>query len=43
MGKSQSPGKEVELAWACDAKRGALCRKEGDGNGSTWDEEERKG
>ena len=22
------------MVWTCDAKRGALCRKEGDGNGS---------
>ena len=28
-------GKDVEVVWACDEKRGALCRKEGDGNGST--------
>ena len=26
------PGKEVEVVWACDEKRGTLCRKEGDGN-----------
>ena len=24
-----SQRKEVEVVWACDAKRGALCRKEG--------------
>ena len=28
----ESPGKEVEVVWACDEKRGALHRKEGDGN-----------
>ena len=26
------PGREVEVVWACDEKRGTLCRKEGDGN-----------
>ena len=38
----ESPEKEVEVVWACDTKRGELCRKEGDGNGSTREEEERK-
>ena len=34
--KSQkSAGKEVEAAWACDDKRGALRRKEGNGTEST--------
>ena len=27
----ESPGKEVEVVWACDEKRGTLRRKEGDG------------
>ena len=35
------PGKEVEVAWACDDERGALSRWEGDGNG-TREQEERK-
>ena len=26
----ESPGKEVEVVWACDEKRGALRRKEGE-------------
>ena len=30
----ESPGKEVEVVWACDKKRGTLRRKEGDGNES---------
>ena len=38
----ESPGNEVEVAWACDEKRGALRRKEGDGNESTREKEERK-
>ena len=38
----QSPGQEVGAAWACDENRGALRRKEGDGNGSTREKEERK-
>ena len=42
MWKSESPRKEVEVVWACDAKRGVLCRKEGDVNGSSREEEERK-
>ena len=43
VGKSQrSTGKKVEVEWACDAKRGTLRRKEGDGNESTGDKEERK-
>ena len=28
--------------WACDGKRGALLRKEGDGNGSSREKEVRK-
>ena len=38
----ESPGKEVEVVWACDEKRGTLSRKEGDGNESTGEKEERK-
>ena len=30
------------MVWACYAKRGALRRKKGDGNGSTRKEGERK-
>ena len=37
-----SPGKEVEVVWACDERRGTLRRKEGDGIESTWEKEERK-
>ena len=40
--RKESPGKEVEVVWACDAKRGTLHRKEGDGNESTREKEERK-
>ena len=31
------------MIWACDEKRGAICRKEGDGNGneSTRENEEK--
>ena len=29
----ESPGKEVEMVWACDEKRGALRRKEGEMQG----------
>ena len=36
----ESPIKEV--VWACGEKRGALRRKEGDGNESTGEKEERK-
>ena len=32
----------VEVVWACDAKRGTLRRKEGDGNESTGEKEDRK-
>ena len=38
----ESTGKKVEVVWACDAKRGTLRRKEGDGNESTGQKEERK-
>ena len=40
--RKESPGKEVEVVWECDQKKGALCRKEGDGNESTGEKEERK-
>ena len=40
--RKESPGKEVEVVWACDEKRGASRRKEGDGNESTREKEERK-
>ena len=38
----ESTGKKVAVAWACDAKRGTLRRKEGDRNESTGEKEERK-
>ncbi len=38
----ESPGKEVEVVWTCDGKTGALRRKEGYGNESTREKEERK-
>ena len=38
----ESPGKEVEMVWACDQKRGALRRKESDGKESSREKEERK-
>ena len=38
----ESTGKEVEVVWACDVKRGALRRKEGDRNETTKEKEERK-
>ena len=38
----ESTGKKVEVVWACDAKTGTLRRKEGDGNESTGEKEERK-
>ena len=37
--RRESPGKEVEVVWACVDK---LRRKEGDGNESTGEKEERK-
>ena len=40
--KKKSTGKKVEVVWACDAKRGTLRRKEGDGNDITGEKEERK-
>ena len=40
--RKESPGKEVEVVWACDEKIGALCGKEGDGNESTREKEDRK-
>ena len=30
--RKENPGEEVEVVLAFDEKRGALCRKEGDGN-----------
>ena len=39
---SKVEGKEVEVVWACDEKKGALGRKEGDGNEGTGKKEERK-
>ena len=38
----ESLGKKIEVARACDAKTGALCTKEGDGNGSTREEERKE-
>ena len=38
----ESTGNKVEVVWVCDAKRGILRRKEGDGNESTGEKEERK-
>ena len=35
----ESPGKEVEMVWACDGKKGGLCRKESDGKRSAKVEE----
>ena len=40
--RKESPGKEVEVLWACDEERGALRREEGDGSESTREKEERK-
>ena len=37
----ESSGKEIDMVWACE-KRGGLCRKEGDGNRSACEEDERK-
>ena len=33
-------GKEFEVVWACDEKRGTLRRKEGNGNESTREKED---
>ena len=33
---------EIEVVWACDENRGALRRKESDGNGSAREKKERK-
>ena len=38
----ESTGKKVEVVWACHEKRGTLRRKEGIGNESTGEKEERK-
>ena len=35
-------GQESEVVWTCEGRRGALHRKEGDGNGSPTEEEERQ-
>ena len=35
----ESPGKEDEVVWTCDEKRGTLRRKEGDGDESTEEKE----
>ena len=39
--RRESSGKEIDMVWACE-KRGGLCRKEGDGNRSACEEDERK-
>ena len=39
--RKESPANEVEVVWACH-ERGALRRKEFDGNESTVEKEERK-
>ena len=38
----ESTGKKVEVAWACDEMRGTLRGKDGDGDESTGEKEERK-
>ncbi len=38
----ESPGKGIDVVWACDEKRGTLRRKEGVGNESAGEREERK-
>ena len=38
----ENTGKEIEVGWACDEKRGTLRRKEGGGNESTGENEEGK-
>ena len=43
ISKKESLGKDVEVIWACDVKIGPLCRKEGDGNGSTREQEKKFG
>ena len=40
--RKERTGKDVEVVWACDEKKGALRTKEGDGNESTREKEERK-
>ena len=40
--RKESPGKEVGVVWTFGEKRGALRGKEGDGNESTGEKEERK-
>ena len=38
----ESPGYVFEVGWSCDEKTGALGRKDGDGNESAGEKEERK-
>ena len=38
-GNHISPGKKVEVVWACDEKTGTLRRKEGDENEGTREKE----
>ena len=40
--RKESSGKEFEVVWASDVKKGALRRKEGDGNESRMEKEEKK-
>ena len=40
--RKETAGNKFEVGWACDEKRGTLRRKEGDGNESTSENEERK-
>ena len=40
--RKECPGKAIEVVWACDGKRWVLRRKEGNGNESTGEKEERK-
>ena len=35
-GRLGMAGKEVEVVWACDAKIGALCRKDDNGSTREW-------
>ena len=38
----ESTGKKVEVVWACYSKRGTLRRKDGNGDESTGEKEEKK-
>ena len=38
--RKESPGKAVEVGWACNEKSGALCGKEGNGNERTSEKED---